>query len=88
MSKVIILVVILIIIVGLAVFFTMTGSQKLDNRGVILGVKILPDTLTDELYIKMEYEFNFSEKFTGFESDYTLFVHFWRTKRHIKMEER
>ena len=69
----------LVILIFIMVF--MVGcTKKLDKKGVELNLKLLPDTLTDELYIKMLYEFDFSEEFLGFKSNYTLFVHFWRMK--------
>ncbi len=62
-------------------FLTLVScGKKSDTRGVNLKVELQPDTITDELYIKMNYEFTFSDTFAGLKRDYVVFVHFWRVK--------
>jgi hypothetical protein len=49
-------------------------------KGVDLKLEILPDTVTDFLYVKMNYEFDVKDEFPGLDDDYRIFVHFWRLK--------
>ena len=49
-------------------------------KGVDLKLEILPDTVTDFLYAKMNYAFDVKEGFAGLDDDYRIFVHFWRSK--------
>jgi hypothetical protein len=51
-----------------------------DFKGVDLKLEILPDTVTDFLYVKMNYEFDVKDEFSGVDDDYRIFVHFWRLK--------
>ncbi|MCP4154205.1 MAG: hypothetical protein GY757_41145 [bacterium] len=53
---------------------------KSDSIGIELKVTLLPETITDQLYVKMNYDFSFTEKFKGVSDEYQIFVHFWRTK--------
>jgi hypothetical protein len=43
---------------------------------------MLPETVTDSLYVKMNYSFSFTEKFSpsNLSDDYKIFVHLWRMK--------
>lgn len=63
--------------------FVSCGKQN-DAKGVELNIKIQPKTITDELYIKMNYEFTATNQFTGLEKEHMVFVHFWR-KKHEEM---
>jgi hypothetical protein len=51
-----------------------------DYKGVELKLEILPVTITDFLYMKMNYEFDVKDEFTGLDDDCRIFVHFWRLK--------
>jgi hypothetical protein len=55
-------------------------SKKSDNKGVQLNLEISPDTVTDFLYAKMNYQFKFTDEFPGLDDEYRVFVHFWRIK--------
>jgi len=49
-------------------------------KGLDLKLEILPDTVTDFLYAKMNYAIDVKEGFAGLDDDYRMFVHFWRLK--------
>ncbi len=66
-------------LIGLFVFLSACG-KKLDTKGIELNVTLLPQTITDFLYVKMNYAFNLSDTFEGLDDDYQIFVHFWRVK--------
>ncbi len=55
------------------------GSQK-DKKGIDLNLNIKPVTLTDSTYIKMDYTFGYTEKFTGLTKNYIVFTHFYRPR--------
>ncbi len=69
---------------GIALFFILLASISCgkygDKRGIDLTVEILPEVITDFLFVKMNYSFSFKDKFPGLDKDYTVFVHFWRPK--------
>ncbi len=69
---------------GIALLFILLASVSCgtdrDRRGVDLKVDLLPEVITDFLYVKMNYNFSFKDKFAGLDKDYTVFVHFWRPK--------
>jgi len=69
------IIVLLIVLVSLS----FCGKKK-DTRGIELNVKMVPETVTDDLYGKMNYSFEFNEKFTKLDKNYKVFVHFWRIK--------
>lgn len=64
---------------GVLLLFVSCGDKSTD-KGLKLDMQILPDTLTDFLYVKMTYNFQCTGKFDGLDDDYRLFVHFWRKK--------
>lgn len=68
---------IIISILLLLLFMTSCG-KKFDSKGIILGLDIFPETITDFLFVKMNYSFKFSDEFTTLDKDYRIFVHFWR----------
>ncbi|HLP58808.1 MAG TPA: hypothetical protein VK186_08265 [Candidatus Deferrimicrobium sp.] len=71
----------IILLLAVVVFvFLPACSKKMDSKGVKLNLTILPETITDSLYLKMKYEFILSNDFQGLSDDYLLFVHFWRAK--------
>lgn len=53
-------------------------GKKIDRKGIDLKLTLEPDTITDSLYLKMNYEFKTGKDFKKFGSDYSIFVHFWR----------
>lgn len=55
-------------------------GNKSENKGIKLELQILPETLTDFLYVKMNYRFDCTDKFETLDDDYRFFVHFWRVK--------
>jgi hypothetical protein len=64
----------------LVLFSLISCGQKSGGEGIELQLKILPETLTDLLYVKMTYQFNFTDEFKGLNDEYKVFVHFWRQK--------
>jgi hypothetical protein len=52
----------------------------MNSKDIKLNLTILPETITDSLYLKMKYEFVLSKDFKGLNDDYVVFVHFWRAK--------
>ncbi|MCK5057569.1 MAG: hypothetical protein KAT34_12985 [Candidatus Aminicenantes bacterium] len=67
------------IILVILLVFTACGKQD-DTQGIKLSIEIQPETITDELYIKMNYECILTNEFPGFEKEHMVFVHLWRTK--------
>ena len=57
---------------------TVFCSKKIDRKGVDLKLTLSPETITDSLYLKMDYEFKTASDFKKFSNDYSIFVHFWR----------
>ena len=55
-------------------------GDKIADVGVKLNINLSPDTITDFLYLSMNYEYEISEDFNNFDKDYMIFVHFWRMK--------
>lgn len=55
-------------------------GKKSDNKGIELNVKLMPEKVTDFLFLKMNYNFNLSDEFKGLDKNYRIFVHFWRAK--------
>lgn len=53
-------------------------GKKVDRRGIDLQVKLTPAAVTDSLYLQMDYEFKTAKDFKKLDSDYAVFVHFWR----------
>jgi hypothetical protein len=66
-----------LVILPIAFFFTFCG-KKVDHKGIDLQVKLSPASVTDSLYLKMDYIFKTEKDFKKFSSDYNVFVHFWR----------
>jgi len=60
------------------VFLFSFCSKKVDRQGIDLQLKLVPAALTDSLYLKMDYEFKTAKDFKKINSDYNVFVHFWR----------
>jgi hypothetical protein len=55
-------------------------AKKGEKKGIELNLEISPEVITDFLFINMNYTFDLTDKFTGLDKDYTIFVHFWRTQ--------
>jgi len=53
-------------------------GKKADRRGIDLTMTLSPETVTDSLFFKMDYEFKTSPAFKKLAKDYSVFVHFWR----------
>lgn len=69
------------IIILLIVFVALTFcGKKKDTKGIEIDIKMIPATVTDDLYGKMEFSFDLGEKFTELGKKYKVFVHFWRIK--------
>jgi len=68
--------ILLFLVFVLATTFACTRKAKID--GLTFNLKISPETVTDFLTIKMDYNIKLDKDFAGFTSDYTMFVHFWR----------
>jgi len=64
----------------LAVMVCLSCGKGSDTKGLELNLTIQPDMLTDFLYIKMDYDYRLADDFAGFNKDYAVFVHFWRTR--------
>jgi hypothetical protein len=60
------------------VLLTSFCSKKADRKGIDLQVTLSPETVTDSLYFKMDYEFKTAADFKKLGNDYSVFVHFWR----------
>jgi len=61
----------------ITLFFTFC-SKKVDRQGVDLQIDLTPASVTDSLYLKMDYKFKTEKDFKKFSTDYNVFVHFWR----------
>lgn len=51
---------------------------KTDSRGVDLAMTLMPETVTDSLYFKMDFDFTTAADFKKLAEDRSVFVHFWR----------
>lgn len=69
---------IFILVIGLLLHASC--GKKSESQGIKLDLDILPDTLTDFLYVKMNYKFGLTEEYAGLNDEYKVFVHFWRMK--------
>ncbi len=78
-----------LIVVGIALMLFSCGKKN-DTKGINFKLNISPKiisydnadilTLTDKLYIKMDFEYKLTDKFKKLDDDYVVFVHFWRKK--------
>jgi len=68
----------LIVVIFSIMLLTAFCSKKIDRKGVVLKLALSPETITDSLYLKMDYEFKTASDFKKFDNDYSIFVHFWR----------
>jgi hypothetical protein len=66
--------------IALLPIILLTGfcGKKIDRKGVDLVLKLSPETVTDSLFLKMDYEFKTNSAFKKLGGDYSVFVHFWR----------
>jgi hypothetical protein len=55
-------------------------QSKNEHKGIDLKVGMVPEKLTDKLFIKMDYSFTTNDEFKEIKQDLALFVHFWRKK--------
>jgi len=68
---------IFVTILSIALFISFCG-KKVDRQGIDLQLKLTPASITDSLYLKMDYEFKTAKDFKKLNNDYSVFVHFWR----------
>ena len=69
-----------VFVLTLLIFSLISCSEKSDTKGIELNVQIIPETITDSLYVRMNYQFKLASDFKGMSDDYKVFVHFWRLK--------
>jgi hypothetical protein len=69
--------IVVVAILPIALLFSFCG-KKVDRQGIDLQLKLNPASITDSLYLKMDYEFKTEKDFKKLNSDYAIFVHFWR----------
>lgn len=55
-------------------------GDQIADVGVKLNLSLSPETITDFLYVTMDYEFEILDDFNKIDKDYMVFVHFWRQK--------
>ena len=68
----------LLVVVFSILLLTAFCSKKIDRKGIDLKMALSPETITDSLYLKMDYEFKTAGDFKKLGDDYSIFVHFWR----------
>lgn len=61
-------------------FMLMSCSDNSQTKGLKFQLKLLPEKFSDFAFVKMDYTFEFTNEFKGFDKDYMVFVHFWRLK--------
>jgi hypothetical protein len=69
--------IILVTILPIAFLLSFCG-KKVDHHGVDLQLTLKPNSITDSLYLQMDYEFKTAKDFKKLSTDYSVFVHFWR----------
>jgi hypothetical protein len=69
--------IIFVAILPIALLLSFCG-KKVDRHGIDLQLKLTPASITDSLYLKMDYEFKTTKDFKKLSNDYNVFVHFWR----------
>ncbi|MCU0237560.1 MAG: hypothetical protein MUC72_10820 [Acidobacteria bacterium] len=62
----------------LIILATSFCGKKTDRMGIDLAMTLAPETVTDSLFFKMDYEFKTDAAFKKLATDYSVFVHFWR----------
>ncbi len=55
-------------------------GDQIADVGIKLNLSLSPDTITDFLYVTMDYEYEILDNFNKTDKDYMVFVHFWRLK--------
>lgn len=60
------------------ILLTAFCGKKVDRKGVSLNLTLAPETVTDSLFLNMNYEFKTAADFKKLADDYSVFVHFWR----------
>ena len=70
---------VLLLMPFLFLFYSFCGSNS-GYKGVGFELKISPATVTDFLYVKMNYQFKIGDEFTGLDDQHKIFVHLWRLK--------
>lgn len=68
---------VLLVLVGLFVFVSLSCQKKAQVKGVDLSAEFSEKTLTDNLITDVQYHWKTTTDFTKVGRDYTVFVHFW-----------
>lgn len=55
-------------------------QSRTEHKGIDLKLNMVPEQLTDKLFIKMDYAYELTNEFKEIKEDLVLFVHFWRKK--------
>ncbi|MGE5344250.1 MAG: hypothetical protein ACM3SY_22515 [Candidatus Omnitrophota bacterium] len=72
-----------IFFLGIVVIWIMMHTactKKTEINGLDFALKLNPDTVTDFLYLKMNYRIKLTDEFKGLDNGYKVFVHLWRKK--------
>ena len=69
----------ILVLIGLLLML-MSCSNNSKTKGLSFNLELLPAEFSDFAYVKMNYSFDFTAEFKGFDKDYMVFVHFWRLK--------
>ncbi len=69
----------LIAVILISLSFSGCGKKQ-EMKGIRLKLDLIPPSITDFLYVKMNYEFAVSPEFKGLSDDFKIYVHFWRPK--------
>jgi len=54
-------------------------GKKLGLKGMNLNVELKPATLTDNLFVNMDYTYKFANDFSPIGKNYKIYTHLWRT---------
>mgnify|MGYP007050516241 CR=1 FL=1 len=67
-------------VLALIMLIPMGCGSKLEQKGINLSIQIVPERLSDNLFVKMNYNTELTGEFSSIGSDMSMFVHFWRKK--------
>ncbi len=70
----------ILLVACLALLLLPSCGKRNDTRGITLALTVSPPTITDLLYVKMNYELKIGPDFKPFDKDWKVFVHWWRKK--------
>jgi hypothetical protein len=60
------------------ILLALSCGGKADRRGVDLSLTLAPATVTDALFLKLDFDFKTAADFKKLGPGYRVFVHFWR----------